>query len=89
MITSKHNRRALNKRQLSIALIGNVHCFERRKLYSQATQKYVIASSNLKKDYQYFKKREYKNQIKCLISFKFLYIPRNATVYFSNWQNML
>jgi hypothetical protein len=51
MITSKHNRRALNKRQLSIALIGNVHCFERRKLYSQATQKYVIASSNLNKQF--------------------------------------
>jgi hypothetical protein len=29
--------------------MGNVHCFERRKLYSQATQKYVIASSNLNK----------------------------------------
>ncbi len=49
-LTSKHNRRALNNRQLSIALIGNVHCLERRKLYSHATQKYVIASSNLNKD---------------------------------------
>lgn len=50
--TSKHNRRALNNKQLSIALIGNVHCFERRKLYSQATQKYVIASSNLNESFQ-------------------------------------
>ena len=45
--TSKHNRRALNNKQLSIARMGNVHCLERRILYSQATQKYVIASSNL------------------------------------------
>jgi len=39
----------LNNKQLSIARIGNVHCFDRRRLYSQATQKYVIASSNLSK----------------------------------------
>ena len=32
---------------MSIAFIGDAYCFERRRLYSQATQKYVIASSNL------------------------------------------